>query len=241
MKKPFQDQDTGPFRRSRGFIFSLLVSQFRLHKSIRRRIGLLAERAEWITWVENSFQQHKFYWTREALWKQMHSLLSERNDWTVYEFGVAWGYATNFWTSRIKHGMSQWHGFDRFTGLPRSWRDLEEKSFDAGGIPPPITDTRVIWHVGDVEQELPKLEIVSGPKIVLFDLDIYEPTLFAWKTLSPYLSSGDLLYFDEGFDEDERRVINENVRLDFELTVVGITHTAIAFKLGQRLRNQTGG
>lgn len=106
---------------------------------------------------------------------------------------------------------------------------------------PPITDTRVIWHVGDVEQELPKLEIVSGPKIVLFDLDIYEPTLFAWKTLSPYLSSGDLLYFDEGFDEDERRVINENVRLDFELTVVGITHTAIAFKLGQRLRNQTGG
>ena len=56
---------------------------------------------------------------------------------------------------------------------------------------------------------------------------------------SPITSSGDLLYFDEGFDEDERRVINENVRLDFELTVVGITHSAIAFKLGQRLRNET--
>lgn len=89
MKKPFQDQDRGALRRTRGFTFSLLVSQLRLHESMRRRISLLAERVEWITWVENVCQQYKFYWTREALWKQMRSLFSERNDWTVYEFGVA--------------------------------------------------------------------------------------------------------------------------------------------------------
>lgn len=169
----------------------------------------------------------------------MHSLISKHENWTAYEFGVAWGFATHYWTSRIKHGVSKWHGFDRFTGLPRSWRELEKKFFDAGGIPSAITDNRIIWHVGDVEQELPKVEIVAGPKIVLFDLDIYEPTLFAWKTLCPCLSTGDLLYFDEGFDQDERRVINENVRLDFELTVTGITHSAIAFKLGRRLSNET--
>jgi hypothetical protein len=51
-----------------------------------------------------------------------------------------------------------------------------------------MTDHRITWHVGDVELELPKLGIVAGPKIVLFDLDLYEPTLFAWKTLRPYLS-----------------------------------------------------
>ena len=169
----------------------------------------------------------------------MHSLISKHENWTAYEFGVAWGFATHYWTSRIKHGVSKWHRFDRFTGLPRSWRELEKKFFDAGGIPSAITDNRIIWHVGDVEQELPKVEIVAGPKIVLFDLDIYEPTLFAWKTLCPCLSTGDLLYFDEGFDQDERRVINENVRLDFELTVTGITHSAIAFKLGRRLSNET--
>jgi hypothetical protein len=72
---PFPNQDTEPFRRTRGFIFSLMVSLLRRLKSARRRVGLLAERAEWITWVENNFQQSKFYWTREALWKEMHSLL----------------------------------------------------------------------------------------------------------------------------------------------------------------------
>ena len=216
-----------------------MVSALRYLRSTRRRIGLLAERVEWITWVETNFEQRKFYWSREALWKEMHSLLAERSNWTIYEFGVAWGFATHYWTSRIKHGISNWHGFDRFTGLPRNWRDLEEKAFDAGGIAPALPDPRITWHIGDVEQELPKLEIVAGPKIILFDLDIYEPTLFAWTTLSPHLSSGDLLYFDEGFDQDERRVINEQVRLDFELFVVGFTHTAIAFKLGERLRNET--
>ena len=236
--KQFQNQDTIPFRRLRGFVFSLMVSQLITRKQVKRRILLLAERVEWVTWVEVNFPSYKFFWTREALWKEMQKLLNERSDWKVYEFGVAWGYATNFWTSRIRNGIVEWHGFDRFTGLPRSWRDLEQSSFDAGGIPPAITDPRVTWHVGDVEQELPKLEITHGPKIVLFDLDIYEPTLFAWTVLSPGLSPGDLLFFDEGFDQDERRVINENVRLDFELTVIGFTHTAIAFKLGNRLERQ---
>lgn len=118
------------------------------------------------------------------------------------------------------------------------YHDLREKSFDVGGIPPAITDSRITWHVGDVEQESPNLEIVTGPKIILFDLDIYEPTLFAWNMLCPYLSSGDLRYFDEGFDQDDRRVINENVHLDLELIVIGFTHTAIAYKMGRRLRNE---
>jgi hypothetical protein len=234
--KKFQNQDTVPFRRLRNSIFSFVVSQLISRKSFRRRTLLLAERVEWITWVEDNFLNYNFYWTREALWIEMQKLLGEHNDWKVYEFGVAWGYATNFWTSRIRYRFIAWHGFDRFTGLPRSWRDLEQSSFGTGGIPPAVTDPRVAWHVGDVEQELPKLEITPGPKIVLFDLDIYEPTLFAWTMLSPHLSPGDLIFFDEGFDQDERRVINESVRLDFELNVVGITHTAIAFKLGNRLR-----
>ena len=120
-------------------------------KSTRRRIGLLAERVEWTTWIEDNFQWHKFFWTREALWKEMHSLLAERSSWTVHEFGVAWGFATHYWTSRVKQEIPEWHGFDRFTGLPRDWCDLKEQAFDAGGIPPAITDPRITRHVGDVE------------------------------------------------------------------------------------------
>lgn len=234
--KRFQDQDTVSLRRIRGLIFSFLVSQLIDREQVRRRTLLLAERVEWIAWIESNYPNYKFYWSREALWKQMQKLLGGLHNWKVYEFGVAWGYATNFWLSRVENGIIEWHGFDRFTGLPRSWRDLEQSAFDAGGIPPAIEDRRVTWYIGDVEQELPKLAITPGPKIVLFDLDIYEPTFFAWTVLSPLLSPGDLIYFDEGFDQDERRVINERVRLDFELNVIGITHSAIAFKLGSRIK-----
>lgn len=46
---------------------------------------------------------------------------------------------------------------------------------------------------------------------------------------------GDLIYFDEAFDLDERQVIKQNVLKEFEVEVVGFTHTAIAFKLRSRV------
>lgn len=64
---------------------------------------------------------------------------------------------------------------------------------------------------------------------------MYEPTKFAWSYLLPYLHPGDLVYFDEAHDCDERRVITENVQKHFELETIGFTHTAIAFKLGRRI------
>jgi hypothetical protein len=48
-------------------------------------------------------------------------------------------------------------------------------------------------------------------KLILFDLDICEPTAIAWNALSSALRPGDLLYFDGAFDRDERRVLGEMV------------------------------
>ena len=45
--------------------------------------------------------------------------------------------------------------------------------------------------------------------LVLFDLDIYEPTAFAWEVISAHLRAGDVMYLDEAFDGDERRVLDE--------------------------------
>lgn len=234
-KNSFKNQDVQALRKTRNFVFSLLVSQVRRFPKLRRPLGLVAEREEWVSYVENIFGESTFFWTRENLWRELRKELRSQKNWTVYEFGVAWGYATNHWLSRCDGLISTWHGFDRFIGLPRSWRDLDENSFYAGGVAPDIKDSRVTWHIGDVEDKLPLLEIQSGPKMILFDLDIYEPTNFAWVLLKSSLNSGDLIYFDEGYDRDERRVIDENVRKDFEVSVIGMTHTAIAFKLGNRL------
>jgi len=100
---------------------------------------------------------------------------------------------------------------------------------------PAINDRRLVWHVGDVEEELPKVEKVPTPKLILFDLDLYEPTHYAWKYLVENLKIGDLIYFDEAFDTDERRVITEDVLSEFNVHVIGFTHSAIAFKLEERI------
>ena len=42
-------------------------------------------------------------------------------------------------------------------------------------------------------------------------------------------------YFDEAFDTDERRVITEDVLSEFNVHVIGFTHSAIAFKLEERI------
>jgi len=233
--KPFRNQDTEPHRKIRNFIFSFLVSRIRKRRSLQRRIHLLAERAEWTTWVETRFGIVNFYWSREKLWNQVYKLMcTTNNPRTVLEFGVAWGYATNFWLSKDGGVIRSWHGFDRFTGLPRSWRDLEAGAFNAEGSPPNISDPRVVWHVGDVEKQLPELTTDNNSKLILFDLDLFEPTEFAWLHLRDGLKAGDIVYFDEGFDVDERRVIEEYVLLDFKVQVIGFTYNAIAFHLNER-------
>jgi hypothetical protein len=235
MKKTFQNQDTEKLRRTRNFIFSLIVSKMKKSDSLRRRIRLLAEREEWTNWINETFPGGKFYWTRENLWKEMDVQTKSRSNWVTFEFGVAWGYTTNYWCSKLGTNITTWHGFDRFTGLPRSWRDLNSGAFDAKGQAPAISDGRIVWHVGDVEEELPKVELGTRPKLIFFDLDLYEPTHFAWNWLSPEMNEGDLIYFDEAFDRDERQVIKQNVLKEFDVEVVGFTHSAIAFKLGSRV------
>jgi hypothetical protein len=88
-----------------------------------------------------------------------------------FEFGVAWGYLTLWWTKRLKTSGSKWHGFDRFTGLPRKWEALPEGAFSANGITPEISDERIMWHVGDVEKtihELPKTSPSTFNRRVVF-------------------------------------------------------------------------
>jgi len=233
--RKFKNQDPEPHRHLRNWIFSFLVSGMRKKPGIQRRVHLLAERAEWIAWVETSFGPVNYYWSREKLWNQIHKLIRvQQNPRTVLEFGVAWGYATNYWLSKNGSGIQLWHGFDRFTGLPRSWRDLDAGAFDAEGSPPKIIDPRVVWHIGDVEEQLPLLTIDNNSKLILFDLDLFEPTEFAWLHLRKSLNRGDIVYFDEGFDIDERKVIEDYVLQDFQVTVIGITNTAIAFMLNER-------
>jgi hypothetical protein len=205
---------------------------------LRSKISAAAEVADFFDWQRGTFKHLHPYRTREALWKALgHEMSASGRGWHVIELGVASGYATRWWLRRFTDPpIESWHGFDRFTGLPRAWRDRPAGTFSEGGQPPAISDSRLRWHVGDVEQTLPQFdrsEIATGSRLVLFDLDIYEPTITAWTWLRPSLCSGDYLYFDEAFDQDERRVIEEAVLPSGQFRYVGGTGHQLLLQVDQ--------
>jgi hypothetical protein len=209
---------------------------------ISRKFIVLSQSLDFVKWVQSAYKTNQSMTVnREGIWQDAIQELSDIKDsgsLLVLEFGVAWGYATNYFMSRFPNDMRiEWFAFDRFTGLPRQWRDHEAGAFDAQGVAPDIDDSRVTFEVGDVEETL-KLEKHILPfkdrrKLILFDLDLFEPSLFAWNLIEPYLRSGDILYFDEAFDQDERELlikyVNKSSLIKFEL--FGYSHLALCIKV----------
>lgn len=70
--------------------------------------------------------------------------------------------------------------------------------------PPQISDPRVVWHVGLVENTLNDFSIPRDrPKLLPFDLDLYGPTQLALSKVVPHLGNSDLIFFDEAWDDAE--------------------------------------
>jgi hypothetical protein len=101
-------------------------------------------------------------------------------------------------------------------------------------VRPPIVDERVTWHVGDVETTLPETTLTreSGEIwILFFDLDIFEPSIFAWEHLRTHLRPGDILYFDEACDRDERHLIDHHVLPTGSFELIAATPLALALEI----------
>ncbi len=204
-----------------------LHALFRASSTLRSKIINAGQIADFIDWQQRVFGlQPTVFGRREELWERLAQRLDPNRPVVALEFGVAWGYATNWWLSRLGGRNVVWHGFDRFTGLPRAWREHGEGAFDAGGKPPAIGDERVRWHVGDVQDTLGAVDLVAARDaqwLVLFDLDIFEPTAFAWEVISAHLRPGDMIYLDEAMDHDERRVLDEMILPSICCDPVGAT------------------
>ena len=213
---------------------ALFARAFASSSMLRRKMKNAGDVADFVDWQLDRFGNFHIYSRREDLWEGLMRRLDSSEPLTVLEFGVAWGYSTQWWLARLKDPTVVWHGFDRFTGLPRAWRGLQAGAFDAEGKPPPINDARLRWHVGEVEEkllELPRNDLERARRLVIFDLDIFEPTAIAWSYLAPWLRAGDLLYFDEAMDEDERRVLDELVLPSGAVEYIGATASALALRV----------
>jgi hypothetical protein len=200
---------------------------FRGSATLRTKASNAGQIAEYVAWQQRVFGHlPTFFGHQERLWERLAQQLDPNRLLVVLEFGVAHGYATNWWLHRLAGRDVVWHGFDRFTGLPRAWREHYPGAFDNGGEPPAIDDARVCWHVGDVEDTLGAVDLVSARDaqwLVLFDLDLYEPTAFAWHVLRDHIRPGDVIYLDEAGIEDERRVLDEMILPSIDCEPVGAT------------------
>jgi hypothetical protein len=236
-----KDETTERFRNTAAdpALMRLAASASRLFRAVdpaRRAATLAGQIADYTTWQIDHFgTDWRLCARREELWRRMSAQLRPTQPVLVIELGVAWGYATAYWLESLVAERTdlEWHGFDRFTGLPVAWRRFPAGAFAADG-PPRIDDSRVHWHVGDVEDTLGQLDLsayADHQKLVLFDLDLYGPTALAWKKLVPVLRPGDLLYFDEALDMDERRVLDEEVLPSGTYDHLGSTSLSLALQV----------
>lgn len=199
------------------------------------RVTVAGSVAEYLSQL-SKFGKLRIFSKRENLWECILKEYQLENEENIYfEFGVAWGYLTLWWTEKLKNKDVEWHGFDRFTGLPRKWETLPEGAFSANGQTPEISDERITWHVGDVEETIQKVVETSPSafyrRVIFFDLDIYEPTKIAYEQLKPFIHKGDIFYFDEARMADEWKLITEQVIKDFKFKVIGLTFNCLALEI----------
>jgi len=203
-----------------------------------RNAAQFGQSVEFRLWLDRNFpDQGKYFPTREALWNHLLSEISPVTELIVFEFGVAYGYTTSWWLKRSP-SIIQWNGYDTFTGLPQNWQHFAKGAFDAGGQPPNIGDARVQWIIGRVEEtfSFEKHQLFRNAQentksrcIYFFDLDLYNPTKHVMDIILPQLKVGDILYFDEAVDLDERRVLVESLEILQSTTrLIGSTPVALA-------------
>lgn len=202
-------------------------------RGLRRLFIDFGQLVEYLNWAKLRSIDVKFFGTRKNLLRKLFES-HEGEICLVVELGVARGALTKWGLKTLLDPNLSWVGFDSFVGLPNDWMRsgqvyLSKGSFSTGGQVPQILDNRISFVVGDVMstcKQLPELLLnrTDGKVLIIFDLDLFEPSLAAWKEISPHLRHGDLLYFDQAFDtEGERLLIDKFIIEEKDVMLVGIS------------------
>ncbi len=207
------------------YVLSIFSKFFLYSDFLSHKFKSIGEVADYVIWLKKNFAKIKIFTKREQLWRENLKVISKyRNNRSnlvnnetpllIIELGVAWGYAANWHVKKLNQYDYKYKGFDLFTGLPRAWRNEKLGAFNADGKIPEINDLRVSFIKGDVSKTIKEIdysELKESQLLILFDLDIYEPSKVVFDHLSQFFKSGDVIYFDEAFDSDERKLIQEDV------------------------------
>jgi hypothetical protein len=91
-------------------------------------------------------------------------------------------------------------------------------------------------HVGDIEDTITNFEVERGENqiyVMFFDFDLYEPSQIAWHRMKSSLKSGDILYFDEAYDNDERLLIINDVLPSGRFEFVSCNWYSLAIEIAE--------
>jgi hypothetical protein len=191
----------------------------------------LVEVVEYRVWLDKRFGKIPVYKHKQALLDAIILKASEKLHVTYHEFGVAFGETADYLTRNTSIPFI-YHGYDTFEGLPKAWRRLPKGAITNYGKTPDIFGGNVHFHKGLINETINLVDFESqGIKCILFDFDLYEPTLFAYKHIKNQLNPGDIVYFDEAFDSEERIIIENYFLDDFKFAVLGASVFGIAFEL----------
>ncbi len=218
-------------KRLKRIIFSRIVEKLFL-QGTKSRVTRLS--AKFVFSTHEKHHDARLFHSREHLWKSFGNTLGD-SEWVGFEFGVASGDATRTFT-KMPYAVNclQWNGFDTFLGLPDAWGDLPRGAFSTGGHPPLIQNANVKWHIGLIQEtcaDINSLSFLDKKFIVVFDFDLYSATKAAWDAISKFLKAGDIIYFDEAYEADEARMINEIIDTGIKLEILGYTTMGIAYKI----------
>jgi hypothetical protein len=194
-------------------------------------IKSLIEVIEYQIWMKKTLGDVKVFKSKKELLDLVIEKCKNSGPTTYYEFGVAFGETAEYIVNNAGQEF-EYHGFDTFEGLPKAWRRLPKGAITNHGKIPNLVGSNIFFHKGLIQDTIGDVSYDSdGKKCILFDFDLYEPTLLTLKHLEKNLHAGDILYFDEAFDSDER-VIIENYFIDkFSYNILGASVFGLAFEL----------
>jgi len=137
----------------------------------------------------------------------MKQMIESKTQGLWLEFGVRDGISANFFAryledenlrGKVENGCL--YGFDKFEGIRNHWSSVNEPngSFSRDSVVP-IEPRYAQWIVGWVEDTLVDFLKCNTGQItfVHFDLDVFEPTLYALEQIAPRLASSAVILFDE--------------------------------------------
>ena len=165
----------------------------------------MAELSKWISkqkkTCKNDFYTRTFdYKRRESLYEQVITDCNLDINIDYLEFGVSKGDSFKWWINRIKNSDARFYGFDTFTGLPEAWGPFKKGDMGNDNNPPIINDDRHEFYQGLFQQTLvPFLSKYKSDKrkVIHMDADIYSATFYALILITPFIKSGDIIFFDE--------------------------------------------